>query len=200
MNPPQSIFLGITGASGSPYALGLLRELARRQCRIALCISGAGVGVVAHELGLSAQGREAVTGELLAAAGARADVYSPDDFAAPPSSGSAFPDAAVICPCSLSSAAEIALGTSRTLIHRAGAVAIKERRPLVIVPRETPLSSIHLRRLLELSDAGALVVPPMPGFYNRPQTLQDAVDFVVGKVLAALGFAQDLYPAWPGLE
>jgi 4-hydroxy-3-polyprenylbenzoate decarboxylase len=196
--PPQSVFLGITGASGAPYALGLVRELARRGCRLQMCISNAGIGVVAHELGFTTDDRTAVTAAFLAAAGAEAETYAPDDFAAPPSSGSAFPDAAVICPCSLSSAAEIALGTSRTLIHRAGAVAIKERRPFVVVPRETPLSAIHLRRLLELAEAGAVIVPPMPGFYNLPQTLQDAVDFVVGKVLCTLGFVQDLYPAWPG--
>jgi 4-hydroxy-3-polyprenylbenzoate decarboxylase len=163
-----------------------------------LCISDAGVGVVAHELALAASDRKAVTAQFLAAAEAEAETFAPDDFAAPPSSGSAFPDAAVICPCSLSSAAEIALGTSRTLIHRVGAVALKERRPLVVVPRETPLSAIHLRRLLDLAEAGAIVVPPMPGFYNRPQTLQDTIDFVVGKLLCTLGFAQDLYPAWPG--
>ena len=102
----------------------------------------------------------------------------------------------MICPCSMSTAAHIALGTSTTLIHRAGAVALKERRPLVLVPREMPLSTVHLRRLLEASEAGAIIVPPMPAFYNRPSTLQDAIDFVVGKVLAVLGFAHDFYPAW----
>ncbi len=196
--PPRSVFLGITGASGAPYALGLARELAARDCRLQLCISDAGVGVVAHELGFSSADRAAVTAGFLAAANADVEVFAPDDFAAPPSSGSAFPDAAVICPCSLSSAAEMALGTCRTLIHRVGAVAIKERRPLIVVPRETPLSVIHLRRLLELAEAGAVVVPPMPGFYSRPQALQDVIDFVVGKILCTLGYEQDLYPAWPG--
>lgn len=200
MNPPRSVFLGITGASGAPYALGLTRQLAARGCRVELCISDAGIRVVAHELRLHGAERESVTRQFLTAAEADAVVYSPDDFAAPPSSGSAFPEAAVVCPCSLSSAAEIALGSSRTLIHRAGAVALKERRPLVIVPRETPLSVIHLRRLLELGEAGAIIVPPMPGFYGRPGSLQDCIDFVVGKILTVLGFAQDLYPAWPGLE
>jgi flavin prenyltransferase len=104
----------------------------------------------------------------------------------------------VICPCSLSSAAHIALGTNATLIHRAGAVALKERRPLVVVPREAPLSVIHLRRLLELAEAGAVVLPPVPGFYQRPQTLQEAIDFVVGKVLSVLGYEQDLQRAWDG--
>ena len=98
----------------------------------------------------------------------------------------------------MSTVAHIALGTTRTLIHRVGDVALKERRPLVVVPRETPLTQIHLRRLLELAEAGAIVLPAMPGFYSRPQTLQDAVDHVVGKVIAALGFAQTLFPPWDG--
>jgi 4-hydroxy-3-polyprenylbenzoate decarboxylase len=117
-------------------------------------------------------------------------------MAAAVSSGSSFPEAAVICPCSLSTVAHIALGTSTTLIHRAGAVALKERRPLVLVPREVPLSAIHLRRLLEAAEAGAVIVPPAPAFYTRPDTLQDAVDYVVGKVLSALGFSHELFPAW----
>ena len=103
-----------------------------------------------------------------------------------------------MCPCSVGTAAHIALGTTRTLIHRVGDVALKERRPLVLVPRETPLTQIHLRRLLELAEAGAIVLPAMPGFDTRPQTLQDAVDHGVGKVLSALGFEQTLFPPWDG--
>ena len=163
---------------------------------LSLCISDTGIDVVRHELRLEAGDRTQVTAAFLQQAGAQATVYQPADLGAPVSSGSAFPDAAVVCPCSLSTAAEIALGTTSTLIHRVGAVALKERRPLVLVPREMPLSSIHLRRLLEASEAGALIVPPMPAFYNHPTTVQDAVDFVVGKVLSVLGFAHDLYPPW----
>jgi 4-hydroxy-3-polyprenylbenzoate decarboxylase len=98
----------------------------------------------------------------------------------------------------MSSAAHIALGTSRHLVHRAADVALKERRPLVLVPRETPLSPIHLRRLLEASEAGAVIVPAMPAFYHRPATLQEAVDHVVGKVLMSLGLEQALFPPWDG--
>ena len=105
------------------------------------------------------QGRDAVTAAFLERAGVAAEVYAADDLAAPPASGSSFPDAAVICPCSVSTVAHIALGTTRTLIHRVGDVALKERRPLVVVPRETPLTQIHLRRLLELAEAGAIVAP-----------------------------------------
>ncbi len=195
---PTSIFLGITGASGAPYALRLLTALAERGCSLSVCLSDVGVDVVQHELDLPTPGRAAVTAQLLERAQAQAEAYLPGDLAAPPSSGSAAPDAAIVCPCSLSTAAAIALGLTETLIHRVGMVALKERRPLVLVPREMPLSSIHLRRLLEASEAGAMIVPAMPAFYNRPQTLDDAVDHVVGKVLGVLGFTHDLYPPWGG--
>ncbi len=154
--------------------------------------------VVAHELELAESGRGEVTRRFVDLIGADVAVYEPGDLAAPPSSGSSGPDAVVVCPCSMSSAAHIALGTSRHLVHRAADVALKERRPLVLVPRETPLSSIHLRRLLEASEAGAAIVPAMPAFYHRPATLQDAVDHVVGKVLTTLGLEQALFPPWDG--
>ena len=198
MVAPRTVFLGVTGASGAPYALRLAQELAVLGCSLSLSLSEAGAMVVRHELSLAASGSAGVAAEFLARAHASADVYDADDLTAPVSSGSAFPDAAVICPCSLSTAAHIALGTSVTLIHRAGAVALKERRPLVLVPREVPLSSIHLRRLLEVSEAGAIVVPPMPAFYTRPTSLEEGVDYVVGKVLAVLGFQNGLSPAWGG--
>jgi len=194
--PPRRVFVGISGASGAPYAVRLFQSLAAAGCELQLSISESGVLVLRHELELTAESRDEVTAAFLALAGATAEVYAPDDLAAPPASGSSFPDAAVVCPCSVGTAAHIALGTTRTLIHRVGDVALKERRPLVLVPRETPLTQIHLRRLLELAEAGAIVLPAMPGFYSRPQTLQDAVDHVVGKVLSALGFEQTLFPPW----
>ncbi len=196
--PPRRVFVGISGASGAPYAVRLFQSLAAAGCELQLSISESGVLVLRHELELTAESRDEVTAAFLALAGATAEVYAPDDLAAPPASGSSFPDAAVVCPCSVGTAAHIALGTTRTLIHRVGDVALKERRPLVLVPRETPLTQIHLRRLLELAEAGAIVLPAMPGFYSRPQTLQDAVDHVVGKVLSALGFEQTLFPPWDG--
>jgi flavin prenyltransferase len=196
--PPKRVFVGVSGASGAPYAVRLVRSLAAAGCELQLSISESGVLVLRHELELPAEGREEVTAAFLELAGAAAEVYAPDDLAAPAASGSSFPDAAVVCPCSVGTAAHIALGTTRTLIHRVGDVALKERRPLVLVPRETPLTQIHLRRLLELAEAGAIVLPAMPGFYTRPRTLQDAVDHVVGKVLSALGFEQTLFPPWDG--
>jgi 4-hydroxy-3-polyprenylbenzoate decarboxylase len=196
--PPHSVFLGITGASGAPYAVRLARALSEAGVELSLCISDMGVAVVRHELGLPVSGRAEVTAAFLAAARAEARVFAPDDLEAPVASGSNFPDAAVVCPCSLSTVAHIALGTTRTLIHRVGDVALKEGRPLVLVPRETPLSEIHLARLLEARRAGALIVPPMPGFYSRPRTLDDVVDFVAGKVVAALGFDTRLSAPWEG--
>lgn len=196
--PPRSVFVGVSGASGAPYALRLVQALSAAGCELQLCVSSNGVIVLQHELELPGEGPVAVTAAFLDRAHASATVFAPDDLAAPPSSGSCFPDAAVVCPCSASTAANVALGTTRTLIHRVGDVALKERRPLVVVPREMPLTQIHLRRLLELAEAGAIVVPAMPGFYSRPQTLQDAVNHVVGKVMSALGFEQTLFPPWAG--
>ena len=198
----HNVFVGVTGASGAPYAQRLLAALADAGCELALCVSDSGVLVLRHELELPDAGARRRSRALVERAGAAAvtRVYEPDDLAAPAASGSAAPDAVVVCPCSMSTAAHIALGTTRNLIHRVADVALKERRRLVVVPRETPLSSIHLRRLLELSEAGAAGrCRPMPGFYARAAELSsDAVDHVVGKTLAALGFEQRLFPPWDG--
>lgn len=192
------MFVGVSGASGAPYAARLVQALAAAGCSLQLSISDSGVLVLEHELELGAAGREAVTAAFLERAAITAQVFAPDDLGALPASGSSAPDAVVVCPCSMSTAAHIALGSSRTLMHRAADVALKERRPLVVVPRETPLTQIHLRRLLELAEAGAVVLPAMPGFYSRPRSLRDAIDHVAGKVMSALGFEQDLFPPWDG--
>jgi flavin prenyltransferase len=195
---PGSVFVGVSGASGAPYAVRLLQALAATGCSLQVCVSDTGVLVLQHELELQGGGRDDIVTAFVERAGVAAAVYEPTDLAAPASSGSSSPEAVVVCPCSVATAAHIALGTTRTLIHRAADVALKERRPLVVVPRETPLTQIHLRRLLELAEAGAVVLPAMPAFYSRPRTLQDAVDHVVGKVLSSLGFAQTLFPPWDG--
>ncbi|HQG03497.1 MAG TPA: UbiX family flavin prenyltransferase [Thermoleophilia bacterium] len=197
---PKSVFLGMTGASGAAYGLRLLAGLVACGCDVTLCVSDSGLLVVREELELVVEGREATVAALLARAGAPAAVrvVDPADIGAPAASGSAAPDAAVVCPCTMSSAAHIALGTSRNLIHRVADVALKERRPLVVVPRETPLSVVHLRRLLELAEAGAIVLPAMPGFYVRPTSVDDLVDHIAGKVLQALGFEQHLFRPWDG--
>jgi len=196
--PPDSLFIGVTGASGAPYALRLVQVLDAAGCDLALCVTDAGIAVLRHELDLGVSARDQVTAAFLTRAGARATVYDPGDLEAPAASGSNFPDAAIVCPCSLATVAHIALGTTRTLVHRVGEVALKEGRPLVLVPRETPLSEIHLRRLLEARQAGAIIVPPMPAFYHRPQTVEELVDFVVGKILTVLGFEQTLFAPWQG--
>jgi len=198
--PPSSVFVGVSGASGAPYALRLVEILASQGCELKLSISDTGLAVLKHELGFVGTTRATVTQSFLSRAHAEAStrVYAPDDLEAAVSSGSSFPDAAVICPCSLSTVAHIALGTTRTLLHRAGEVALKEGRPLVLVPRETPLSEVHLQRLLDARRAGAVVVPAMPAFYHRPQTVQDLIDHVVGKVMSALGLEQTLFEPWTG--
>jgi 4-hydroxy-3-polyprenylbenzoate decarboxylase len=199
ISPPRSLFVGVTGASGAPYALRLVEFLAAAGCRLTLCVSDAGLSVMRHELELAGRERAQIVAAFLARAGAQhVLVAGPDDLETAVASGSNFPDAAVICPCSLSTAAHIATGAGRNLIHRAADVALKERRPLVLVPREMPLSSIHLRRLLELSEAGAVIVPPAPGFYGRPRSVDDLVDFVVGKIVSLLGFEQHLYQPYDG--
>jgi len=195
---PSSVFLGVTGASGAPYAVRLAAVLHALGCDLSISISDTGLRVLRHELGVSAEGRSELETEFLARAGVTARVYDPLDLEAPVSSGSSAPAAVVVCPCSLATVAHIALGTTRTLTHRAGEVALKEGRPLVLVPREAPLSVIHLRRLTEVAEAGARVVPAMPAFYTRPQTVAEMVDFVVGKVVAVLGFQQELFPPWAG--
>ena len=195
---PSSLFIGVSGASGAAYAQRLVEQLAALGCDLSLSISETGLAVLRHELGFIGTTRETITQAFLARARAEPQtaVFAPDDLEAPFSSGSNFPDAAVICPCSMSTLAHVALGTTRTLLHRAGEVALKEGKPLVLVPRETPLSEIHLARLLDARRAGALIVPAMPAFYFGPQTLQDLVDHVVGKVLSSLGFAHTLFAPW----
>ena len=133
-NPPQSVFVGVSGASGAPYAARLVQALAAAGCRLQLSISESGVLVLEHELELAAAGREAVTAAFLERAGATAEVFAPDDLGALPASGSSAPDAVVICPCSMSTAAQHRARHQRTLMHRAADVALKERRPLVVVP------------------------------------------------------------------
>lgn len=197
-HPPQTVFVGVSGASGAPYAARVVRALAAAGCELQVSISESGVLVLRHELELRSTGRDGVTAEFLERTGATARVFAPDDLGALPASGSSGPDAAVIVPCSMSTAAHIALGATTTLMHRAADVVLKEGRRLVVVPRETPLTRIHLRRLLELAEAGAVVLPAAPGFYSRPQSLEDVVDHVAGKVMSALGFEQDLFPAWDG--
>lgn len=193
------VFLGITGASGAPYAKGLLTALAGAGCEVGLCASAAGIEVLATELfGDAALHPNEVVERLLEETGSRDHVtlYATDDWRSPYASGSAKVEAYVICPCSMATVGTLASGAMNNLIHRAASVAIKERRKLVLVPRETPLSSIHLRGLATLHEAGAVVLFAAPGFYHGPETIQDLVDFVVARALDQLGIDNTMVRRW----
>ena len=190
------VFLGITGASGAPYAARLLEALATLECEIGVCASSAGLEVVATELyGNARLSRDETLARLLERA-PQAILYDPNDWRAPYASGSAKVDAYVICPCSLGTLGTIASGAMQNLIHRAASVAIKEERGLVLMPRETPLSAIHLRNMLTLREAGATILFLAPGFYHAAETVDDLVDFIVARALDQLGLENTLAKRW----
>ncbi len=176
--------VGVTGASGAQYAYALLRALEGHD--VDLVISEDAKKVIAHELDVPVKGFE-----KLASA-----TYANDDTTAPPSSGSYRIDAMVVVPCSMGTLGKIAWGISDNLITRAAAVCLKERRKLVLVPRETPLAATHLENMHRLSNQGAVILPAMPGFYHGPKTVEDLVNFVVGKVLDQLGIEHRLFKRW----
>jgi 4-hydroxy-3-polyprenylbenzoate decarboxylase len=191
------VFLGVTGASGAPYAERLLRALAAVDCEIGLTASGSGIEVLATELyGDPSLRREEVLELFVGSASEQVTVYGENDFSSPYASGSAKVDAYVVCPCSMATVGTLASGAMQNLIHRAASVALKERRKLVLVPRETPLSSIHLRGLATLNDAGAVILFAAPGFYHRPETIDDLVDFLVARCLDQIGIDNALVGRW----
>ena len=192
------VFLGITGASGAPYAARLLEALAAAECEIGVCASRAGIEVLATELyGNPRLSRDETLARLLEhAQGGNVTVYEPNDWKAPYASGSAKVDAYVICPCSMGTLGTIASGAMSNLIHRAASVALKEERKLVVMPRETPLSLIHLENMLRVRQAGAVVLFLAPGFYHGASSVDDLVDFVVGRCLDQLGLEHELVRRW----
>ena len=191
------VFLGITGASGAPYAKGILDALVASGADVGLCASSAGIEVLATELYRDTSlPRDEVIARFLGDAGDRVTIYAADDWKSPYASGSARVDAYVVCPCSMSTVGTLASGAMTNLIHRAASVALKERRKLVLVPRETPLSSIHLRGLATLDEAGAVILFAAPGFYHGAESLQDLVDFVVARCLDQLGVENVLIERW----
>jgi 4-hydroxy-3-polyprenylbenzoate decarboxylase len=195
--PPTKIFLGVTGASGALYGIRTLQMLVQAGVEVGLCYSGAARRVLFEETGISLQQDPTV----LLAAGQDADrvsLYPSADIGAPPASGTALGQAAVVAPCSLDTLAAIAGGRADKLVPRAAQVALKEGLPLLLVPRETPLSRIHLDQLSKLAWAGATIVPACPGFYHDPQSVLDLVDHVCAKLLNLLGLPQDRLPAWDG--
>ena len=200
MKELRHVALAITGASGAVYGLRLAEELLRAGVRLSLVISSAGRLVLREEQGLDVPvdpaGQSAALGARFGATGDLLTCYGEDDFLSPMASGSNAPDAMVVCPCSMGTLGRIAAGLSGNLIERGADVVIKEGRPLLLVPRETPLSAIHLENMLKLARLGVKIVPPMPGFYGHPQTLDDLVNFVVGKVLDQLGVEHRLFRRW----
>lgn len=189
------IVLAVTGASGAPYAVRLLEVLARGGAPVWLITSSHGMRLLRDECGIDS------LDALRAATGGDWTSVTPfpdDDRGALPASGSRRTRGMVICPCSMGTVAAIAGGTSRSLVERAADVTLKERRRLILVPRETPLSLVHLRNLVAVTEAGALVVPAAPGFYHRPARVADLVDFIVQRVLDQLELDIEIAPRWAG--
>jgi flavin prenyltransferase len=200
MSAPRTITLAFTGASGMPFGLRLLDCLIAAGSRVFVLYSPAAQLVAKQEcdLVLSAQPREneRLLSERYRASAGQLLVFGREDWMAPVASGSNPADAMAVCPCSMGTLGAIAGGLADNLIERAADVMLKERRPLVLVPRETPLSAIHLENMLKLARAGAVILPPAPGFYLRPRTVEDIVDFVVARVLDQLGIAHALTERW----
>jgi flavin prenyltransferase len=192
------VFLGITGASGAPYAARLLEALGGAGCEVGICASSAGIEVLATELYGDARLSPDETMARFLEHGREGAVtlYDPQDWHAPYASGSARVDAYVICPCSMGTLGTIASGAMSNLIHRSASVAIKEGRKLVLVPRETPLSEIHLDNMLRVRRAGAVILFAAPGFYNAPESVDDLVDFVVARCLDQIGVENALTRRW----
>src|ERR671937_1813756 len=192
------VFLGITGASGAPYAARLVETLSAADVELGISASSAGVEVLATELYANPRlSRDETLARLLEhAQGGNVTVYDPNDWKAPYASGSAKVDAYVLCPCSMGTLGTIASGAMSNLIQRAASVALKEERKLVLMPRETPLSAIHLRNMLTLREAGATILFLAPGFYHGWETVDDLVDFVVGLALDHLGLEAELAKRW----
>lgn len=189
------VVLAITGASGAPYGVRLLEVLATHHAPTWLLVSAHGWRLLEEECGI--EGEPA----LRAATGGdwhSVTVFDDKDRGARPASGSARSAGMVVCPCSMGTVSAIAHGTSRSLIERAADVTLKERRPLILVPRETPLSLVHLRNLTLATEAGAVVLPASPGFYHRPTKVAELVDFVVQRVLDHIGIDIDLVKRWGG--
>jgi 4-hydroxy-3-polyprenylbenzoate decarboxylase len=196
VSPGAPVTFGITGASGAPYAVRLLRALNDSGTPVRLIVSGYGLRLLAEETQIDGiDALRAATGDW-----SRLELYDSLDRGATPASGSAPSAGMVVCPCSMGTLASIAAGTSRNLVERAADVALKERRPLILVPRETPLSLIHLENMTRLTRAGATIMPAAPGFYHRPQSIDDMVDFVVARILDHLGVEHRLGKRWKSGE
>ncbi len=197
MDRRKRLVIGICGASGAIYGQRLLMHLSRHPVDVRCILSDAGEAVLHHETGL--------TGASLCQQVQNADTrhpdfsitrYAPGNLFAPPASGSFRHDGMVIAPCTMKTAGALASGMPATLLERSADVCLKEKRPLILLPRETPLSVIHLKNLLTLAQAGVLILPPAPAFYHQPKTVADLVDSVLARVLDHMGLPQTLAPEW----
>jgi flavin prenyltransferase len=189
------VVVALTGASGAPYGVRLLDVLARNQVPVWLVASSHGMRLLRDECGIDTLDalREATGGDW-----GSVTPFPDGDRGALPASGSQRTRGMVICPCSMGTVAAIAAGTSRSLVERAADVTLKERRKLILVPRETPLSLVHLRNLVTVTEAGAVVIPAAPGFYHRPTTVAELVDFIVQRVLDQLDLDIEIARRWTG--
>lgn len=181
----MKVVVGITGATGTIYGYRLLEELKRRSLDPITIVTKVGLEILRMENG---RGREDLEGF--------GEVYDNSDLMAPTASGSCRFDALVVSPCSMKTLAEVANGVSSSLIARTADVALKERRKVILVTRETPLSMVHIRNMMRATSAGAIVMPACPGFYHSPKTIDDLVGYVVGKILDQLGIENDLFKRW----
>jgi 4-hydroxy-3-polyprenylbenzoate decarboxylase len=198
----RSIAVAITGASGALYAVRTMAALLERGCHLELIVSDYGRRLLRDELGEKAS-VDKLADYLASTYGDRVRggtyaLHSNKDLGAKIASGSQNCEGMVVVPCSMKSLAGIAHGLSRNLVERAADVMLKERRTLIVVPRETPMSLPQLRNMVLCAEAGAIILPAMPAFYQMPKTLDDLADFMAGKILSSLGFAHELYPPWQG--
>ncbi|MGO0305945.1 flavin prenyltransferase UbiX [Endozoicomonas acroporae] len=197
---PERVTLAITGASGAQYGLRLLESLVAAERQVFVLVSRAAKVVLATEMDLeigdTPDAIEQFFTNRYRAAPRQIRVFGEDDWMSPVASGSGAPSSMVICPCSTGTLSAIACGLSNNLTQRAATVVLKERRKLIIVPREAPYSEIHLENMLKLSRMGSVILPASPGFYHRPETVDDMVDFIVARILDQLGISQKLMPSW----
>ena len=204
MSQRKTFAVALTGASGMPYGVRLIECLIGSGARVQLLYSQVAQIVARQEMDLVLPARAAELqvdfSRRFSAQPGQLEVFGREEWFAPLASGTNPPDAMVICPCSMGTLAAVAAGLAQNLIERAADVVLKEGRKLVLVPRETPFSAIHLENMLKLARAGAVILPPNPGFYNRPQSVQDLVDFVVARVLDQLGVEHQLMRRWGTAE
>jgi len=196
----RTITLAMTGASGAQYGLRLLQCLLAADCKVYLLLSSAAQVVIRTETDLdlpeTLEEQQIFLSEILEVDEDQLQLLAKDDWFSPVASGSSSPSSMVVCPASGGTVSAIACGASNNLIERAADVALKERRQLILVPRETPYSAIHLENMLKLTNLGAIILPASPGFYMQPQTINELIDFIVARVLDQLGIEQDLMPRW----